>query len=237
VTDPDVNSASDSGSGSAPASGSASASGSGSGSGSDSGLRIERLRGGAIAPHLEQLAALRTSVFRAFPYLYEGTIDNERRYLATYASDERCLVVAAWDGGVMVGASTAMPAAVHGDEIAPSLQAGGLAPAETYYFGESVLDEAYRGRGLGHAFFDHREAVARELGFRWAAFCAVERAADHPARPADYSPLVSFWRKRGYTHHPEIRTVMHWRQVGDPVGAPDAAHTLSFWLRDLEGRA
>ena len=198
-------------------------------------LRVERLRGAAIEPHLDQLAALRIGVFRAFPYLYEGDLANERRYLARYASDGRNLVVAAWDGDALVGASTAMPAEVHGDDIAAGLRAGGLAPERTFYFGESVLDEAYRGHGLGHAFFDHREAVACELGVRWAAFCAVERAEDHPARPADYRSLAPFWQKRGYVHHPDIHAVMRWRQVGDVPDAPDAAHTLSFWLRDLDG--
>ena len=96
-----------------------------------------------------------------------------------------------------------------------------------------MLEPAYRGRGLGDVFFARRVARARELGFRWAAFCAVERADDHPARPADYVPLHRLWARHGFVHRPEVRTVFHWRQVGDPAGAPDAAHALSFWFRDL----
>lgn len=191
------------------------------------------LRGAAIVPHLPALAALRIRVFRAFPYLYDGDEANEARYLATYGGDDACLVVAAFDGAALIGASTAMPASRHGDEVAPSLRAAGVEPAEVYYLGESVLDPAYRGRGLGDVFFGHRLAVARALGYRWAAFCAVERAADHPARPAGYVPLHRLWRRHGFVHRPEVRTVFHWRQVGDAPGAPDAAHTLSFWFRDL----
>ena len=35
---------------------------------------------------------------------------------------------------------------------------------------ESVLLPAWRGRGMGHRFFDLREEHARSLGRRWAAF-------------------------------------------------------------------
>ncbi len=191
------------------------------------------LHGAAIVPHLPALAALRIGVFRAFPYLYDGDTANEARYLATYGADDAGLVVAAFDGPTLVGASTAMPAARHGDEVAPSLRAAGVSPDDVYYLGESVLAPAYRGRGLGDVFFDHRIARARDLGFRWAAFCAVERAADHPARPAGYVPLHRLWTRHGFVHRPEVRTTFHWRQVGDPPGAPDAAHVLSFWFRDL----
>ena len=139
------------------------------------------LRGAAIVPHLPALAALRIRVFRAFPYLYDGDEANEARYLAAYGADDACLVVAAFDGSTLVGASTAMPAARHGDEVAPSLRAAGLSPDDVYYLGESVLEPAYRGRGLGDVFFARRVARARELGFRWAAFCAVELVGEqHP---------------------------------------------------------
>ncbi|WP_394701474.1 GNAT family N-acetyltransferase [uncultured Roseibium sp.] len=74
----------------------------------------------------------------------------------------------------------------------------GLDPAEVFYFAESVLDPDYRGRGIGHRFFDEREAHARSLGCSTAAFCAVIRPDDHPMRPEDYSPLDPFWTKRGY---------------------------------------
>ena len=36
-------------------------------------MRIEVRQGRAIAPHIGDLARLRTEVFRAFPYLYEGS--------------------------------------------------------------------------------------------------------------------------------------------------------------------
>ncbi|MEZ4368280.1 MAG: GNAT family N-acetyltransferase [Kofleriaceae bacterium] len=194
-------------------------------------VRVERLRGAAVAPIVDALAALRIGVFRDYPYLYDGTVAYEARYLAGYAADPRALVVAAFDGDALVGASTALPARGHDPTIAEALAGGGLDPDRVYYFGESVLDARYRGRGLGHVFFDHREAVAAELGSPITAFCAVDRAVDDPRRPAGYRPLDELWRRRGYRRLDGVQASMSWREVGDPPTAPERAHTLTFWIR------
>jgi GNAT superfamily N-acetyltransferase len=191
---------------------------------------VERLTGAAIEPYLSDLGALRIEVFREFPYLYKGTLDYESRYLRSYASSERSSVVIARDGASVVGASTAMPATEHDKEVATALREGGIDPAEVYYFGESVLRASYRGRGIGHAFFDHRESRARELGFKLASFCAVVRAPDHPAKPADYVPHDAFWSKRGFVERPELRAEFAWRDLGD---TQETRKPMVFWTKQL----
>ncbi len=193
-------------------------------------VRLARAVGAEIAAHLEALAALRIRVFREYPYLYDGSLDYERLYLAGYARSPDALVVLTLDGDLVVGASTALPALVHVDEIAPALARGGLDPAEVFYFGESVLEPAYRGRGLGDAFFVEREVQARERGYRAAAFCAVERPVDHPARPADYRPPGGLWRRHGFERRPEMVGELSWRDLGD---AEETAKPMVFWVKEL----
>jgi GNAT superfamily N-acetyltransferase len=193
-------------------------------------LAVERLRGDQLAAHLRDLAALRIAVFREYPYLYEGDVSYEERYLAGYAEAADSTLVIVRDEGRVVGASTATPLRPHHSEIEAALQAAGYDPAEIYYFGESVLLPAYRGRGLGHQFFDEREAAGREAGFRIACFCAVERPADDPRRPVDYVPHDAFWTKRGYRRHPGITASFRWRDLGD---RNESAKTMVFWTREL----
>ena len=193
-------------------------------------IRIELATGAAIAPYLGAVAALRIAVFREYPYLYEGSIDDEHRYLASYASSPASLVVVALDGSRAVGASTALPLVDHSDAVVPPLARAGFAPGSVYYFGESVLEPAYRGRGLGSRFFDERERRARELGFATAAFCAVDRPPDHPRRPRDYQPPGGLWQRHGFVRRADIVGDFAWRDLGD---AGETVKPMVFWIKEL----
>jgi GNAT superfamily N-acetyltransferase len=193
-------------------------------------VRIELATGAAIAPYLGAVAALRISVFREYPYLYEGSIAYEHEYLASYASSPASLVVLALDGSRAVGASTALPLAQHSDEVVPPLVRAGFTPDAVYYFGESVLEPAYRGRGLGARFFEERERRARELGFAVATFCAVDRPPDHPRRPPDYQPPGALWRRHGFVRRPDIVGEFAWRDVGE---AGETTKPMVFWIKEL----
>ena len=141
------------------------------------------------------------------------------------------MVAIAFDGDEIVGASTAVPVNAHPDEVAPPLVAAGFDLATVFYFGESVLRPDRRGLGLGHRFFDEREAHARRLGFRHATFCAVERDADDPRRPADYVPLDRFWTKRGFVKRPDIVGTFSWLEIGDEL---EREQRMVFWVKDLQ---
>ncbi|EAS51347.1 conserved hypothetical protein [Aurantimonas manganoxydans SI85-9A1] len=199
------------------------------------GLSGATLQGAAAEAVLDELAGLRISVFSAFPYLYEGDRDYERRYLATYAASPGAVIVAARAGdGQLVGAATAAPLGDHQPQLAASFAAQGIDPAGVFYLGESVLDPRWRGRGIGHRFFDGREAAAAEQGFAVTAFCAVERPVDHPARPADYRPLDGFWHKRGYRPVSGLTATMAWRDLGE---AAESDKTMQFWMRAVPADA
>ncbi|SOC41279.1 hypothetical protein SAMN05892877_108173 [Rhizobium subbaraonis] len=193
-------------------------------------LEIKSFSGAEAAPYFEDLARLRISVFRDFPYLYDGDLAYERTYLATYAKSEGSVFVLAFDGDSVVGAATGTPMAAETGEVQAPFVASGRDPGNYFYFGESVLLSGYRGRGVGVKFFEGREAQAKRLGLMLCTFCAVERPADHPRRPADYVPLNGFWQKRGYRHHPELRTTFTWRDLDE---AQESPKPLSFWIRDL----
>lgn len=193
-------------------------------------VEVRALTGGALEAALDDVARLRISVFRAFPYLYDGNLDYERTYLATYADSASAVLVGAFDGPRLVGAATGTPMEDHAEDFARAL-AGWDVPMETvFYCAESVLLPGYRGQGVGHAFFDAREAHARALGRTHAAFCAVIRPGDHPARPADYRPLDAFWRKRGYAPLPGAVARFRWKDLGE---AEQTEKPLQFWTRAL----
>lgn len=192
---------------------------------------IRRLTGSAVLPFLEDLARLRIAVFREWPYLYDGDMAYEKTYLETYARSPESLFVLALDGDRVIGASTGLPMADETDDFKRPFKAHGYDPRRIFYFGESVLLPEYRGRGLGVRFFEEREAYARSLGrFGWTCFCAVERPADHPRRPAQYVPLDAFWRRRGYEKRPELATTYTWKDLDEESQSPKP---MTFWLKRL----
>lgn len=198
-------------------------------------LRIETYSGERLRPLLGELARLRTEVFRAWPYLYDGDAASERQYLAKYAASPLACVVVAQDGARPVGISTAVPLAAASDNVRAPFHARGWDPARFFYFGESVLLPEWRGQGAGVEFFRQREAHARAVGDAdFSAFCAVQRPADHPARPADYVPLDDFWGRRGYRFYRDLCCRMAWKEVGQQG---ESEHTLCFWLKPLRGAA
>jgi GNAT superfamily N-acetyltransferase len=198
-------------------------------------LRIVTLTGAELRSAAPRLAQLRIEVFRDFPYLYDGTLDYEREYLAALTASKDSIIVAALDGDEIVGCATGSGLrGTHAEFIEPFLaepfQALGLNIGEVFYCGESVLSPAYRGLGLGHQFFNHREAHAKERGYKHAAFCAVTRPADHPLAPANYAPLDPFWHKRGYRKVAGMIASFSWKDVDQP--AP-TQHPMQFWMREL----
>lgn len=192
-------------------------------------IRVARLSGEALAAALEDVARLRIEVFRAFPYLYDGDLAYEQSYLQTYRESADAILIGAFDGPRLVGASTGTPMEDHG-EFAAAFDGQGIRPDQIFYCAESVLLPDYRGQGVGHAFFDLREAHGRELGREYAAFCAVVRPKDHPLRPSGYAPLDPFWRKRGYAPVAGALAQYTWKDVDQPA---ETEHALQFWMRDL----
>ncbi len=192
---------------------------------------LREVAGPEVGPWLTEVARLRMAVFREFPYLYDGDLDYERDYLATYARSPGSLFVLAFDGERAVGASTAVPLADEVDAFRKPFREAGIHESEVYYFGESVLLPEYRGRGLGGRFFDAREGRARAQGrFRWTAFCAVMRAADDPRRPPGHRGNETLWQRRGYNCRHDMRAHLEWKEIGADRAA---MHDLAFWLRPL----
>ena len=191
-------------------------------------MEVRALRGGELLAALDDVARLRIEVFRAYPYLYDGDAAYERRYLEPYRAQD-AIVVGAFDGAALVGAATGMPLAAHADDFAAAFADSEIDLGDVFYCAESVLLPEFRGRGIGHAFFDVREAHARALGYGKAAFCAVVRG-EHPMKPEGYRPLDAFWRGRGYEPLEGVIAQFGWRDLGEDAESPKA---LQFWLREL----
>lgn len=193
-------------------------------------MDIWALTGQELQSALPQLAALRIEVFRDYPYLYDGSPAYEESYLTALNESKDSLIVAAADGGKIVGCATGSALQGHHQEFAAPFLEHSFDPAQVFYCGESVLLPGYRGRGLGHIFFERREAHAKARGYLHSAFCGVVRPDDHPLKPATYSPLDTFWKKRGYGRADGMIAMFRWKDIDQ---SEETDHPMQFWMRDL----
>ena len=177
--------------------------------------RVDSLTGEAMRAAIPALARLRVAVFRDWPYLYDGTLDYESSYLQTVRGVRRTQSCR----GVRRRQDRRRRHRRAARRPRRGLRQGvrGRRPSissRIFYCGESVLLPAYRGQGVGHAFFDGREAHARALGrFTHITFCGVVRPDDHPLKPAGYRPLDAFWMKRGYRKADGLTTTYAWKDI------------------------
>lgn len=187
---------------------------------------------------LNEIAALRIRIFRDFPYIYDGSLQYEVQYLRRYFQAPDARFVAAFSTEiatadnvkkeVLVGVATCLPLTQEEDFVQKPFLKAGFKPEDVFYFGESVLLPQYRGRGVGHRFFEEREKIARSHGARITAFCAVNRSAEHPLRPQDYRGLDTFWSSRGYIRQPELQSRFSWKDLNEPA---ESEKNMIYWLK------
>ena len=196
-------------------------------------LSLEAYIGSSIEHVIPDLARLRMTVFKEFPYLYEGSLEYEQKYLQTYLECPDSLILVVRDGETIVGASSALPLHFETTEVQQPFLEHGFDPKTVLYLAESVLLPAYRDQGLGHQFFDVRETHAKAIaGCLWTAFCAVERPKDHPLRPNNHRDLDNFWGSRGYEKRQDLSTHFSWKEIGEDT---ESLKPMTFWLKNVSG--
>jgi len=194
-------------------------------------ISIKTVLGKGIESYLNDLALLRIEIFREFPYLYDGSVRYEKKYLSTYINSDDSIAVLVFDDDRLVGASTGLPLADETEEFKKPFLAHGIDPKTVFYCGESILKKNYRGRGLYSVFMKEREAHAKRLGrFDLICFCAVSREKHHPLKPQDYIPLDEIWNKYGYKKEPILKTEYFWKDVGKYEETPKQ---MIFWTKNL----
>lgn len=179
---------------------------------------------------VEALGALRIAVFREFPYLYAGSLTYERSYLQTYFRSSKSVVILVEHDGRVVGAATGLPLSDAEDAIRLPLITRGIDASRVFYCGEALLMPEYRGQGLSKQIFAIGDAYTREIGAQWQAFVTVVRPENHPLRPADYVPLDSLWRARGFTKLEGVTASMGWRDIDQ---SQETDHTLDYWIKSV----
>ncbi|MEZ4814145.1 MAG: GNAT family N-acetyltransferase [Bdellovibrionota bacterium] len=193
-------------------------------------FKIELLQGAEARRILAPLAALRIEVFHEYPYLYEGNIEYELKYLDRYFSSKNSLVVALWNKDKLVGASTAIHLPEENLNIRTALNP--FYKEDSFvYFGESIIQKKYRGNGFGKKFFELRENFARSIPkVNRCGFCSVQRSSNDPRKPDSYFSPENLWSKLNYQLKKDLTVELEWKEIGE---AKESPKSLQFWIKNL----
>lgn len=190
----------------------------------------ELLTGLNVASCLEDLAALRISVFREYPYLYAGRTEDELTYLRLYMETQDACVITVSDSGTVAGAATGIPLRYEHDGMVAPFTGSTYPLAELFYVGELLFYPAYRNLGLGVRLLNHIEKYVRHLEqYRYLTCATVVRPAGHGQCPGDYVPIERFLNRTGFTLLSGVTTSIAWRET-DGVSRE---HPMQFWLKEL----
>lgn len=194
-------------------------------------IKITQVSGKDIEPFIHELAQLRINIFYEWPYIYEGSLEYEKKYLSTYTQNDESFLAIATLNEKIIGASSAVKLSRADTAFSTPLKQAGYNLDEWTYFGESLLMSEYRGQGVGHQFFDLRENWARSMNSKGCLFCSVIRSSDHPLRPAHPRDLEPFWRSRGYSPLEDIVVHYSWP---DRNAKQESEKPMKVWIKHLE---
>ncbi len=194
-------------------------------------IKYELLNCDDISNYLLELANLRIEVFKEFPYLYEGSIDYEMRYLTRYQKSKNSLVIICLIDNKVVGASTCISLLDEDDDFKSPFLNKEWDIAKIYYFGESIIKKDYRGNKIGHEFFRLREEFAKEKlqqHLKFTTFCSVIRKENHSKKPHEYRPLDNFWKRLGYSDDYNLFTEYSWKDIDKKI---EDSKKMKFWIK------
>jgi GNAT superfamily N-acetyltransferase len=194
-------------------------------------IHIRSFTGTGLKPYLHSVAKLRIEVFREYPYFEEPDLDRETQFLKKLLSNKESIGVLIFDHTTLVGVSLGYPLSIEEPSLRRPFKERQLDVESYFFFGDSTLLKTYRGRGIGHHFFDAREAhVVHYKKFKHICFCVPDYLEVDPQRPKDFIPLHDFWRKRGYVQHSEIKCSLSWKMIGE---VRLAEKQMVYWIKDL----
>lgn len=192
-------------------------------------FQVKLVFGDEILPYLDVLAELRISIFREYPYLYDGDKDYETNYLKKFIFAKNACVVLAFEHNKVVGALSGL--ALHSeDELIFKPWVSSPDFSSIYYVSEILIVKTFRGTGLGYRMFRAFDEWIQDSSYKKVVLATVERPEDHPLKPILYKSLDNFWHNNGYEVAAGKFCCISWKEVEE---SSESLKVMKFWVKNL----
>lgn len=198
---------------------------------SKDGISLQAFTGEEAKKYLKQIANIRITMFKEFPYLYEGSLEDEEEYLNIYFSSINSIVLLVLDGDEVVGFSNSIPLNEEMEEIKTPFITNDIDIKKYLYIGELMIKEKYRNKNLSNIIAKSHEEHARENNYTNMVFMTVIRPDNHPLKPKNYRPLEPLWKSLGYKPLERMKINFTWKQVDGDI---PQENQLGIWSKELK---
>jgi len=198
-------------------------------------LKIALYTGTEIIPFIKEVSKLRISIFREFPYLYQGNMDYEIEYMDGYKHDSKSTLVVVRDNNRIIGVSTGIPlnsSSTIVQEIKDILIKNNKKIDNIYYFGEVLVLPKYRGKGLVSKMYKLQENFVKQWGYDFVSILTVVRDNKHPLQPEKYQSHDELWKHLNF-YREGITTNFCWPTIQGDGSVKNMRNLMEFWIKRL----
>lgn len=196
-------------------------------------LTLRVLQGRDAQPYCEKIASLRITMFKEYPYLYEGILEEETEYLEMYFRSFESLLFLVFDQEALVAFASALPLDQSIQELNTPLLEQKIHPRDCLYIGELMITSPYRGRGILRYFLDSYEKFAIRKGYSHLIFMTIKRTLSHKMCPENYRNPDPIWQHFGYERLPHKPLILTWKQIDT---RQQEKNELDLWGKNIKER-
>ena len=190
-------------------------------------IHIRSFAGPGLQNYIHSIAKLRMEIFKEEPFTQEPDLYRELNRLKSYLSSKEAIGTLVFDHTTLIGVSLGIPLALESSELQKPFVDHSQPIDQYFYFSESVLLLPYRRRGIGHHFFDIREAHVKQLK-QYQRICFIDPNTNHLKTNSLF--LADFWKNRGYSPYSDLECSLPWQNLGEMK--PSEKKCL-FWVKSL----
>lgn len=192
------------------------------------------VQGIALKSEIEYLAHQRLTFFKEYPYLYQGTLEEERAYTNWFCDLSASVLAIAYYDDEPVGLVSGTAFVDFSTHFAGSydlFEKANLIPETFLYVAEVIISPVHRNQSIAKKLFKLIEAYALDAGYE--NICLVEESHDqHPLKPSNYQSLDQFFTKLGYIKT-NLLISFPWRTIQANGSLQDEEHVMNYWIKNL----
>lgn len=178
------------------------------------------------------LAQMRMEEFAKFPYLYHGSLEDEKEYAKEYQVPGAVIIICS-EGEEDIGLISGYPYRYNqgkSDQVEAELVSMGIAMDEIYYVGEVILKEKYRNQGIGKRLEKMLVDLIKK-DYQYALVITVERSLDDPDRPEGYHYKNGLREGTGFKRLKN--DIVYCWPVKRKLGVREEENVVSVWVKKI----